>query len=166
MTAITDNVDFERALMLMNIVEQISKVAPGFTSLSGAAMTELKEMNDEIKKAVDEESRKLAAEAQVAPQRELQNAGIPAGADTSVTGGPGVDPEARPDPVIDSAKKAVIGPRGETLIVDPEAGDEVDPEDEDSDGVADAQEEIEPVEEPYHEPALGEKHNPTTKRRL
>lgn len=122
MTAITDNVDFERALMLMNIVEQISKVAPSFTSLSGAAMTELKEMNDEIKALVDEESRRLAAEAHVAPPRELYGA-PPAGSDQSVTGGP--DVAAEPEP---------------------------------------ADEEYE--DEPEEEVVLGEKHEPTTKRRL
>lgn len=47
-------IDFERAAALMDVVQKVANVVPTFTALSGAAMTELKEMNDVAQKEANE----------------------------------------------------------------------------------------------------------------
>ena len=53
------SVDFNRVGMLLMVVEKISTVAPQMTSILGAAMAEIKDMNDEAAK----EAAKVKAEA-------------------------------------------------------------------------------------------------------
>lgn len=55
--------DYERAGALLNIVEQVSKVAPGYTAISGEAMRELKEMNDALTKIGQNRAKILKAKA-------------------------------------------------------------------------------------------------------
>lgn len=40
--------DYERAFMLLSIVEKVSTVAPGYTAITGEAMAELRQMNQGI----------------------------------------------------------------------------------------------------------------------
>ena len=42
--------DYDRASALLNIVEKISTVAPGYTYISSEAMAELREMNEAVRK--------------------------------------------------------------------------------------------------------------------
>lgn len=42
----TSRIDFERAAILMDVVAKVAHVGPAYLALSGAAMNELKEMND------------------------------------------------------------------------------------------------------------------------
>lgn len=39
------DIDFERAATLLDVVQKVSTVAPGYMALSGVAMAELKDMN-------------------------------------------------------------------------------------------------------------------------
>lgn len=71
-----DGFDFERASMLMSVMEKVANVAPKATAISGIAGAALEEMNEEAKaigKRRAEEFKKLAAqraEALAAQQRE------------------------------------------------------------------------------------------------
>lgn len=47
----SDKIDFDRISKLCTIVEQISKVAPGYVSISGEAMAELRQIDEDIRKA-------------------------------------------------------------------------------------------------------------------
>lgn len=44
----TDDIDFGRIAMLMDVVAKVSTVAPMNTSISSAAMAELKDINEEL----------------------------------------------------------------------------------------------------------------------
>lgn len=77
------DIDFERIAMLLGIVEKQPSVSPKLTSISGAALDELSDMNEEIraereartleeKRKEDERVGKLRAEA--AKQREAEEA--------------------------------------------------------------------------------------------
>lgn len=71
-----DSFDFERANMLMGVMEKVANIAPKSSSISGLAAAALNEMNEEAKaiaKRRADEFKKLEsqrAEALVAQQRE------------------------------------------------------------------------------------------------
>lgn len=73
-----DGFDFERAVMLMSVMEKVANVAPKSTAISGIAAAALNEMNEEAKaiaKRRAEEFKKLEAqraEALAAQQRERE----------------------------------------------------------------------------------------------
>lgn len=54
----TSKIDFERAGTLMDVVQKVASVSPSYMAISGAAMRELKEMND----TALEEQKELAAQ--------------------------------------------------------------------------------------------------------
>lgn len=45
--------DYERANILLDIVTKVANASPGFTSLSGEAMAELRVMNEDLRKAAE-----------------------------------------------------------------------------------------------------------------
>lgn len=47
--------DFERTAMLLHIVEKVSVVAPGYTHITAEAMAELRQMNEDLRKAKEEQ---------------------------------------------------------------------------------------------------------------
>jgi len=76
-------IDFERIAMLLSVVEKATSVSPKLTSISGAAMDELTDLNEEIR--ADREARTLAEkkkndeiaakqQAEAAKQREAEEA--------------------------------------------------------------------------------------------
>lgn len=60
------NFDFERAMMLMTVMEKVANVAPKAMSISGLASAELNAMNDEAKAialaAAEAERQRIEAE--------------------------------------------------------------------------------------------------------
>lgn len=59
-------IDFERAAVLMDVVQKVATVAPAYTALSGVAMGELKEYNDVAQQYLNELGRQRLAEEQAA----------------------------------------------------------------------------------------------------
>lgn len=51
--------DFERAAALLDIVEKVSKVAPGYTAISAEAMAELRQLNQWL---IEEQAKRKAVE--------------------------------------------------------------------------------------------------------
>lgn len=45
------DIDFDRVLKLLSIVEKVSTVVPGYTHLSGEALSELRQIDQDIRKA-------------------------------------------------------------------------------------------------------------------
>lgn len=62
-------INFERAAMLMDVVQKVASVAPAYTALSGVAMGELKKMNDEAQEHLNELGRQRLKEEQAAAAR-------------------------------------------------------------------------------------------------
>src|ERR1700735_3004047 len=58
----TTKIDFERAAMLLSLIEKQASVAPRATHLSGAAHAELMKINDAIKVVAIEAEKKARAE--------------------------------------------------------------------------------------------------------
>lgn len=68
------DIDFGRAAALMDVVQKVASVAPTYTSLSGVAMMELKEMNEQAMEFLSELGRqRLAAEQQAAADLNAKN---------------------------------------------------------------------------------------------
>lgn len=68
------DIDFGRAAALMDVVQKVANVAPTYTSLSGVAMMELKEMNEQAMEFLSELGRqRLAAEQQAAADLNAKN---------------------------------------------------------------------------------------------
>jgi flagellar biosynthesis/type III secretory pathway protein FliH len=91
--------DYERAAALLNIVQLVAGVAPGFTSISSEAMAELKEMNDTLFSAQRERTAELQAarDAEAAERaQEAREEGEDQGEDTLG--------EPVPTPAIDHTK--------------------------------------------------------------
>ena len=93
------DVDFERVAMLLSIPPAVAGVAPGMTYLSSAAMSELKEINDELAKEIkaDLEAKEAEAaermQATTAPQRKLSpGEPMPGPAHKVVVAGPDGEP--------------------------------------------------------------------------
>lgn len=55
--------DYDRAAALLNIVQLIAGVAPQFTSISGEAMSELREMNDALVELAKRRAKEAEAKA-------------------------------------------------------------------------------------------------------
>lgn len=73
-----DGFDFERAVMLMSVMEKVANVAPKAASISGLAAAALNEMNEEAKDIAKHRAEEFAkleaqrAEALAAQQRERE----------------------------------------------------------------------------------------------
>lgn len=66
-----EGIDFDRALVLMNLIEKITTVSPMSTALMGLAQRELKSINDaavEIQRQVAEEEK--AKQAKIDAERQ------------------------------------------------------------------------------------------------
>lgn len=63
-------IDFERAAMLLSVVESQSKVGPQFTAIGQEAMAELKAMNDTIVEANAPKAKPVVAAPVVEPKAE------------------------------------------------------------------------------------------------
>lgn len=58
-------INFDRANTLLDVVQKVASIAPTYTALSSVAMMELKAMNDEAQKQLDDLGQKrLEAEQQ------------------------------------------------------------------------------------------------------
>lgn len=101
------NIDFANAATLMDVVQKVASVSPAYMALSGVAMMELKEMNEEAQaylnelgaerlKAEQDAAAKLNAESQAQAEANQPRA-IPANQLRSVTPG---------EPVPDDVKVA------------------------------------------------------------
>lgn len=67
-----NDIDFERAAMLMGVMEKQVSISPMMTSIFGEASAELKEINRLAKENADERAEKIRAEEQVAQQKVLE----------------------------------------------------------------------------------------------
>lgn len=65
-------IDFDRALLLMNIMEKQANVSPMLTSVSGEAAEELKGIAEDCRQNAFERADKIRSEEQVAAQKRLE----------------------------------------------------------------------------------------------
>lgn len=67
------DIDFERAAVLMDVVQKQATVVPRYMALSSVALAELNEMNDIAQHYLDDLAQeRLKAEQDVAAQREAE----------------------------------------------------------------------------------------------
>lgn len=66
------DIDFERAALLMGIMEKQANVSPMLTSISGEAAQELKEIAEDCRQNGAERAARIREEEQVAEQQRLE----------------------------------------------------------------------------------------------
>lgn len=138
----TDSI--ERAGMLLDVVQKVASVAPAYTAISSIAMAELKEMNDDAQRHLDQLGRdRLKAEQEAAARVNEENRIAmekQAKIDAEIAERTAVSNVVRPitimpgEPVSDGSG----GPAGN--ITPP-------PEDKNMDGIADQQEPFQPIDD-------------------
>lgn len=67
-----NDIDFERAVLLMSIMEKQANVSPMLTSISGEAAEELKGIAEDCRQNATERARRIREEEQVAEQHRLE----------------------------------------------------------------------------------------------
>lgn len=67
-----NDIDFERAILLMSIMEKQANVSPMLTSISGEAAEELKGIAEDCRQNATERAARIRQEEQVAEQHRLE----------------------------------------------------------------------------------------------